>query len=54
MNEQMCQAQWADFDRLGRLVLGIGHTLQIFNSPREGMAEKPSRIIDLEDATKEG
>ncbi len=53
LSELMAEATWADFDRQGRLVLGIGHTLQIFNAPREGMAEKPSRIIDLEEATKE-
>ncbi len=53
LSEQMAQATWADFDRLGRLVLGIGHTLHIYNSPREGMSEKPSRIIDLEHATAE-
>ena len=42
---------WADFDRQGRLVVAIGHTLQIFKSPRPGMSEKPTRIIDLEEAT---
>ena len=53
LDELMAQATWADFDRQGRLVLGIGHTLQIFNSPREGMKEKPNRILDLEEATEE-
>ncbi|MEM1199467.1 MAG: hypothetical protein AAGI06_09180 [Pseudomonadota bacterium] len=51
LDDVMKQATWADFDRQGRLVVAIGHTLQIYKSPREGMSEKPTRIIDLEEAT---
>lgn len=50
--ELMETVTWADFDLQGRLMMGVGSQLHIYNKPRGGMAARPNRTIDLEAETE--
>ena len=52
--ELMQTVTWADFDLHGRLIMGVGSHLHIYNKPRGGMAARPNRVIDLEVETEPG